>query len=176
LLDFLEADYSVKAFGLSVTALEEVFIRMRKKMAESRLQRIWTEQNSEEDLDSKYHITPDDKNGPVESTLLPFGPVVVAYEGTALGLGIGCFGKFSAGFNGVCTFIARNCAVSYVGRYDDKSPKEALGMFRSRNRLVRGHATVFAWIDLILDRSRKLAGLPAVTRRLRHACGWRLHS
>ena len=31
----------------------------------------------------------------------------------------------------VCTFIARNRAVSYVDRFDDKSPKEAHGMFRS---------------------------------------------
>ena len=58
------------------------------------------------------------------------------YEGTVLGLGIGSFGELSAGFNDVCTFIARNCAVSYVDRYDDYLPKEALGMFRSRIRLV----------------------------------------
>ena len=32
-------------------------------------------------------------------------------------------------------------------------------MFRSRIRRVRGHAAVFAWSDLILDRSRKLVGL-----------------
>ena len=48
---------------------------------------------------------------------------------------------------------------SYVDRYDDKSPKEALGMFRTRIRRVWGHAAIFAWSDLILDRSRKLAGL-----------------
>ena len=60
------------------------------------------------------------------------GPVAGKYEGTVLGLGIGYFGEFSAGFNDVRTFIARNRAVSYVGRSDDKSPKEALGMFRSR--------------------------------------------
>ena len=65
----------------------------------------------------------------------------------------------SAGFNDVCTFIARNRAVSYVDRYDDKSPKEALGLFRSRIRRVWGHAAIFAWSDLILDRSRKLVGL-----------------
>jgi len=46
-----------------------------------------------------------------------------------LGLGIGCFGELPAEFNDVFTFIARNRAVSYVDRYD-KSPKEALGMFR----------------------------------------------
>jgi hypothetical protein len=61
--------------------------------------------------------------------------------------------------NGVCTFIARNRAVSYVDLYDDKSPKEALGMFRSRIRRVWGHAAIFAWSDLILDRSRLLVGL-----------------
>jgi len=50
----------------------------------------------------------------------------------------------SAGFNGVCAFIARNRAVSYMGRYDDKLPKEALGMFRSRIRRAWDHAAVFA--------------------------------
>ena len=80
------------------------------------------------------------------------------YEGTVLGLGIGCFVELPAGFNYVITFIARNRVASYMDRYDDKSPKEALGMFRS-------------------DRSRKLVGRwPAVTRRLRHECGWRLRS
>ena len=46
-----------------------------------------------------------------------------------------------------------------MDRYDDKSPKEALGMFRSRIRRVWGHAAIFAWSDLILNRSRKLVGL-----------------
>ena len=40
--------------------------------------------------------------------LLSFGPVAGKYEGTVLGLGIGCFGELPAGFNGVCAFIARN--------------------------------------------------------------------
>ena len=46
-----------------------------------------------------------------------------------------------------------------MGRYDDKSPKEALGMFRLRTRRAWGHAAIFARSDLILDRSRKLVGL-----------------
>ena len=62
------------------------------------------------------------------------------YEGTVLGLGIGCFGELLAGFNGVRTSIARSCVVSNVDRYDDKSLKEALGMFRSRIRRAWGHA------------------------------------
>ena len=49
--------------------------------------------------------------------------------------------------------------MSYVDRYDDKSPKEALGVFRSSIRRVWGHAAIFAWSDLVLDRSRKLVGL-----------------
>ena len=49
---------------------------------------------------------------------------------------LGCFGELSAGFNNVSTFIARNRAVSYMDRFDDKSPKEALGVFRSRIRRV----------------------------------------
>ena len=58
----------------------------------------------------------------------------------------------SAGFNGVCTFIARNRAVSYLGRYDKKSPKEALGLFRSRIRRMWDHAAIslgatLSWIS-----------------------------
>jgi len=104
------------------------------------------------DLDSRYHHTPDVENDPVKSALLPFGPVSAKHKGTVFGLGIGCFRKPFAGFKDACTFIALNRAVSYVDRYDDKSPKEALGMFRSRIRRVWGHAASFAWSDLILDR------------------------
>jgi len=63
---------------------------------------------------------------------LTFGPLAGKHEGMVLGLGIGCFGELSAGFNDVFTFIARNRVVSYVDHFDEKSPKEALGMFRSR--------------------------------------------
>ena len=35
-------------------------------------------------------------------------------------------------------------------------------MFRSRIRRVWGHAVIFAWSDLILDRSRKLVGLQSL--------------
>ena len=90
------------------------------------------------DLDSKYRHTPDDEIGPVKSALLSFGPVAGKYEGTVLGLGVGCFGELPAGFNGFSTFIARNRAASYVDRDDDKSPKEALGMFYSGTRRVWG--------------------------------------
>ena len=88
------------------------------------------------DLDSKYHHTPDDETGPVKYALLSFGPVAGKYEGTALGLSIGCSEELFVGFNGVCTFIARNRALSYVDRYVDKTLKKALGMFRSRTRHV----------------------------------------
>ena len=46
--------------------------------------------------------------------------------------------------------------MSYMGRYDDNSPKEALGMFRSRTRRVWGHAAIFR---LERPRRRKLVGL-----------------
>ena len=74
------------------------------------------------------------------------------YEGTVLGLGIGCFGELSAGCSGIFTFIARSRALSYVVRYADKSLKEALGMSRSRIRRVWGHAAIFVWSNLISDR------------------------
>ena len=104
------------------------------------------------DLESKYHHTPDNEIGPVKYALLSFRPVA------------GCFGELSAGFNGVCTFIERNRAVSYLDRYDDKSPKEALGMFRSR---IRSH--------FCLERpnlgSQPQVRWPAVARRLRRTFG-----
>ena len=53
----------------------------------------------------------------------------------------------------------RNRVGSYVDCYDDKSPKEALGKFRSRIRRVWGNTAIFALSDLILDRSCKLVGL-----------------
>jgi len=56
-------------------------------------------------------------------------------------------------------FTRSSQSTARADRYEDKSPKEALGMFRSRPRRVWGHAAVFAWSDLILDRKRKLAGL-----------------
>ena len=46
-----------------------------------------------------------------------------------------------------------------MDRYDDKSPKQTLGIFRPRTRRVWGHAAVFAWSDLVLDRSRWPVGL-----------------
>jgi len=82
----------------------------------------------------------DDENGPVKYALFSFGPVAGKYEGTVLKLDISCLGKLTAGFNGVCVFIARYRELSYVGHYDGKSPKEALGMIRSRIRRVWGHA------------------------------------
>jgi len=127
------------------------------------------------DLDSKYHHTPDDEVGPVKSALLSLGPVADKYEGTVLGLGIGCFGELFAGFNDVFTFIARNRAVSCVGRYDEKSPIEALGMFRAKIRRVWGHAAVFAWSDLALDRSRKLVGMQSTAARATRAGGDEAH-
>ena len=59
---------------------------------------------------------------------MSFGPVAGKYEGTVLGLDIGCFGELSSGYNDIYIFNARNRAVS-LGRYDAKSPEEALGMF-----------------------------------------------
>ena len=66
------------------------------------------------DLDSNYNRTPDNEIGPFKYALLSFEPTAGKYEGTALGLGIGCFGELPAGFNDVCTFIARNRTASYV--------------------------------------------------------------
>ena len=63
------------------------------------------------------------------------------------------------GVNDISTFIARCRAVTYVGRYDDKSPKEGLGMPFSKIRCMWGHVAVFASGDPIFDRSRKSVGL-----------------
>ena len=52
--------------------------------------------------------------------LLSFGLVAGKLEGTALVLGLGCFGELSAGLNDVCAFIARSRALFYVGRYEEQ--------------------------------------------------------
>ena len=59
--------------------------------------------------------------------------------------------------------------MSYENRYDDTSPKGALGMFRSRIRRALGHAVIFAWSDLIADRNRKLVGLQLPAACAAHA-------
>ena len=128
-------------------------------------------------------------------TSLRDGPWRGKHKGAVPGLGIGCL---SAGFNCVRERSSR-AVVRYptwviAGRYDDNSPKEALGMFRSRARRLCGHAAIFAWSDLILDHNRKLVGLqsPAAcdsgpyfenkdlfhaqspdTERGVHSCSWR---
>ena len=144
-LDGVETLVDIKGFGIGESS-DYVYFRAEQgqlKPIDRRAVKVHKEYcKAAKDLDSKYHHTPDGEIGPVKSALLSFGPVAGKYEGTVLGLGIGCFGELSAGFNDVCTFIARNRAVSYVDRYDDKSPKEALGMFRSRIRRVWGHAAI----------------------------------
>ena len=90
--------------------------------------------------------------------LLSFGPVAGKYEGTVLGLGIGCFGELSAGFNDVCTFIARNRAVSYVDLYD-KSPKEDLGM----SPRTRAKAQLFRCSDTHYSQSLPSSYLDQIT-------------
>ena len=62
------------------------------------------------------------------------------HEGTVFV--IGCFRELPAGPVGAYTFIARNRAASCMDRYDDKSPKGVLGMFRSRTRRGWGHAAI----------------------------------
>ena len=76
-----------------------------------------------------------------------------------VGLAIGCFGELSSEFGELCSFIARNMTVEHLQYYDNKTPEQALNMFRSRIQSVWGHAATFAWADLILDRSRTLVGL-----------------
>jgi len=79
------------------------------KPADRRAVKVHKEYKAAKDLDSKYHHTPGDENSPVKYRS-SFGPATGKYEGTVHGLGIGCFGGLSAGFNDVCTFIARNRA------------------------------------------------------------------
>jgi len=123
-------------------------------------------------LESKYHHTAGDENGLVKSALLSGGTVAGKHEGTALGLGIGCFEELSAGFSNVYTFIARNRAVSYVDRDDDKSPKEALVVpLKDPSRVGPfGHFQHFRLERPHLGPEPHVR-LPAVARRLRHACG-----
>ena len=80
-------------------------------------------------------------------------------KGRVVGLAIGCFGELSSEFGELCSFIARNMTVEHLQYYDNKTPEEALSMFRSHIQSARGHAATFAWADLILDQSRTLVGL-----------------
>ena len=52
-----------------------------------------------------------------------------------------------------------NMTVEHLLYYDNRTPEQALNMLRSRIQSVWGHAAIFAWADLILDRSRTLVGL-----------------
>jgi len=123
------------------------------------------------DLDSKYHHTPDDEIGPVKSALLSFGPVAGKYEGTVFGLRVGCFEELSAGFNGACTFIARNRAVSYMDRYDESRPRRPLACPTLRSDTCCGVIRPF------LPGATAAASSLACSRPcLRHARGWRLRS
>jgi len=54
---------------------------------------------------------------------------------------------------------------------NNKSLKEALGMFRLRTNRVWRHAAIFAWGDLILDRSHKVVGLQSPTAYTTRAGG-----
>ena len=63
--------------------------------------------------------------------------------------------------------------VEHLQYYGNKTPEEALNMFRSRIQSVWGHAATFAWADVILDRSRAFVGLqsPAATAAAAAAAG-----
>ena len=90
------------------------------------------------------------------------------HEGMLLWLGISCLGKLPAAFDDVCTFIARNQLVSYSTRIattTSRRPRRPLA-WPTRGSAAWGHAAVFAWSDLILDRIRQ-ARWSAVARRLR---------
>jgi len=89
------------------------------------------------DLDSNYHHTPVNENGPVKSALSSFGTVAGKYEARFSGSASAASESYLLDSMTSWTFIERNCAVSYVDRYDDKSPKEAIGMIRSRCGVMR---------------------------------------
>jgi len=127
------------------------------------------------DLDSKYHHTPNGKIGPVKSSLLSFEPAAGKYEGTVLGLGSGCFGELPAGFNDVCTFIARKSCVILRGLLRRQVAQGGPGHVPFKDPPRVGSCGHFR-----LERphfgSQPQARWPAVNRRLRYACGWRLRS
>jgi len=79
------------------------------------------------DIDSKYNHTPDDEIGPLKSALLSFGPVAGKYKGKVFGLGIGCFGEFSAGS---VTFLTPPLS----GEVGSRQQKQRLRAPRRRSR------------------------------------------
>ena len=74
-----------------------------------------------------------------------------------IGLGIGSFGGLSAGFSGVCTFIAQSCDI-LSGSLRQQVAQGGPGHVPLKDP-PRVDAAIFAWSDLVLDRSRKLVGL-----------------
>ena len=75
-----------------------------------------------------------------------------------VGLAIGCIGDLSSGFDELSTFIARNLTVEHLQCYDNKTPEQALNIFRMHIQPVWGHAAIFDWADLIFGLSRALVG------------------
>ena len=110
-LDGVETLVDIKGVGIGESSDYASFRaeQGQLKPADRRAVKVHKEYKAAKDLDSKYHHTPGDENSPVKYRS-SFGPATGKYEGTVHGLGIGCFGGLSAGFNDVCTFIARNRA------------------------------------------------------------------
>jgi hypothetical protein len=167
--DFVETLFDVKGLGISESS---GYLSFRAGSSDikpviRRSLKVHTEYvRAARGLDAAYHQgTPAGQEGPVLSRLLSFGAASGPKKGRVVGLAIGCFGELSSEFGELCTFIARNMAVEHLQYYDNKTPEEALNMFRSKIQRAWGNAAIFAWADLILDRSRTLVGMqsPAAT-------------
>ena len=167
--DYVETLLDVKGYGLGESSRYQSFRAEPSdlKPVDRRAREVHKEYiYKARRLDALYHSgTPTGVDGPVLSRLLSFGAISGPNKGRVVGLAIGCFGELSSEFGELCSFIARNMTVEHLQYYDNKTPEQALNMFRSRIQSVWGHAATFAWADLILDRSRTLVGLqsPAAT-------------
>ena len=167
--DRVQTLFDVKGFGISESSGYLSFRAEASdlKPIDRRSRKVHTEYvHAARGLDAAYHSdTPAGQEGPVLSRLLSFGAAAGPKKGRVVGLAIGCFGELSSEFGELCTFIARNMTVEHLQFYDNKTPEQALNMFRTRIQRAWGHAAIFSWADLILDRSRTLVGLqsPAAT-------------
>ena len=161
--DRVQTLFDVKGYGLGESSHYPSFRAESSdpKPVDRRAQEVHQEYvNKARRLDVLYHPgTLAGEDGPILSRLLSFGATTGPNKGRVVGLAIGCFGELSSEFDELCTFIARNLTVEHLQYYDNKTPEQALNMFRTRIQSVWSHAAIFAWADLILDRSRTLVGL-----------------
>jgi hypothetical protein len=103
-------------------------------------------------LDVKFHGTPRDTMGPVQSALFQYG-----INGRVLGLVFGAFGECSKDVYILRDFIA-SCQGRYLTQYVDVSEGYALSVYRHKLNRLWGLAAARGWARVLLGRRRFIQG------------------